>query len=75
MHGGIWEQIGTDYNELVECNDRCKCGDHCLNREMQKGLRTPIELYKTVNKGWAVRTLVPIPRYCFFFLFPTYRLP
>jgi len=29
---------------------------------MQKGLRTPIELYKTVNKGWAVRTLVRVPR-------------
>lgn len=59
---GIWEQIGTDYNELVECNDRCKCGDSCINREMQKGLRIPIELYKTENKGWAVRTLVPVPR-------------
>lgn len=56
-------QIGTDYNELVECNSRCGCGDSCINREMQRGLRTPIELYKTVYKGWAVRTLVSIPRW------------
>ncbi|XP_024384908.1 uncharacterized protein [Physcomitrium patens] len=54
--------VGTDYNELVECNERCGCGEHCINKEMQKGLSTPIELYKTVNKGWAVRTLVAIPR-------------
>jgi hypothetical protein len=55
-------QVGGDFNELVECNSKCGCGPTCINREMQRGLRTPLEMYKTTNKGWAVRTLVPIPR-------------
>jgi hypothetical protein len=54
--------VGGDFNELVECNSKCGCGPTCINREMQRGLRTPLEMYKTTNKGWAVRTLVPIPR-------------
>ncbi|KAG0566165.1 hypothetical protein KC19_7G043200 [Ceratodon purpureus] len=54
--------IGTRFNELVECNERCGCGEFCVNREMQKGLTTPVEVYKTENKGWALRTLVGIPR-------------
>jgi SET domain-containing protein len=55
-------QVGGDFNEFVECNSKCGCGPTCINREMQRGLRTPLEMYKTTNKGWAVRTLVPIPR-------------
>jgi hypothetical protein len=54
--------VGGDFNEFVECNSKCGCGPTCINREMQRGLRTPLEMYKTTNKGWAVRTLVPIPR-------------
>jgi histone-lysine N-methyltransferase SUV39H len=55
-------QIGAKFNELVECNERCECGELCSNRELQKGLTTPLELYKTENKGWALRTLVAIAR-------------
>lgn len=55
-------QLGWLTIDIVECNSRCQCGPNCVNRELQKGLHVPLEVFKTEERGWGVRTLEPIPR-------------
>ena len=43
--------------DIIECNSRCPCGVNCLNRELQKGIQTPLEVFKTKDRGWGVRTM------------------
>ena len=42
---------------LFECNSSCKCPASCSNRVVQKGLQTQLQVFRTVSKGWGVRTL------------------
>ncbi|XP_061371288.1 histone-lysine N-methyltransferase, H3 lysine-9 specific SUVH4-like [Gastrolobium bilobum] len=44
---------------LYECGPRC--GPNCDNKITQKGLSYKLEVYRTPNKGWAVRTWDFIP--------------
>lgn len=55
-------QLGWLKIDVVECNSRCRCGPNCVNRELQKGLHVPLEVFKTEERGWGVRTLEQIPR-------------
>ncbi|KAI8641720.1 hypothetical protein BD408DRAFT_417809 [Parasitella parasitica] len=47
---------------IYECNQSCECGPRCKNRVVQRGRKIPLQVYKTKNKGWAVRSLQFIPR-------------
>ena len=58
---------------LVECSYFCLCNQkvnsgyhksirNCGKRFVQCGVRYPLEVFKTINKGWGVRTTVPIPK-------------
>lgn len=55
-------QLGPETKDIIECNSRCPCGLDCLNRELQKGIRTPLEVFKTLDRGWGVRTMEQIAR-------------
>lgn len=46
---------------VFECNALCTCSDACSNRVVQRGLGLRLEVYRTKNKGWGVRTLEAIP--------------
>lgn len=46
---------------VFECGPKCGCGPKCLNRTSQEGLKYRLEVYKTPNKGWAVRSWDFIP--------------
>ncbi|XP_059514521.1 histone-lysine N-methyltransferase EHMT1 isoform X6 [Myotis daubentonii] len=46
---------------LFECNHACACWRNCRNRVVQNGLRARLQLYRTQNMGWGVRTLQDIP--------------
>ncbi|XP_025930604.1 histone-lysine N-methyltransferase SETMAR [Apteryx rowi] len=35
----------------------CQCGESCQNRVVQRGLQFRLEVFKTVKKGWGLRTL------------------
>lgn len=53
---------------IYECNNGCLCRrrkDHCVNRNVQLGLRNKLQIFKTIEKGWGVRTLHDIPRGAF----------
>ncbi|GBM34563.1 Histone-lysine N-methyltransferase EHMT1 [Araneus ventricosus] len=51
-----------DPPSLYECNKTCHCPKTCINRVVQKGLSYPLQLFRTLNRGWGVRTLKDLAR-------------
>ncbi|KAK6643619.1 hypothetical protein RUM43_005129 [Polyplax serrata] len=47
---------------IYECNQRCKCGPTCLNRVAQHPLQLNLQVFRTLRKGWGLRTLNDIPQ-------------
>ena len=52
---------------LYECGPWCACphGRTCPQAVSQRGLRTRLEVFKTRDRGWGVRTLEHIPKCSF----------
>lgn len=49
-------------NIVYECGPLCHCNiSSCRNRVSQRGLRWRLEVFRTMAKGWGVRTLEFIP--------------
>ncbi|GJS00714.1 histone-lysine N-methyltransferase, H3 lysine-9 specific SUVH1-like protein [Tanacetum coccineum] len=49
------------HNSLVhECGHSCVCPPNCRNRISQAGIRIRLEVFKTKNKGWGLRSWDPI---------------
>lgn len=46
---------------VFECNSNCGCGPDCVNRTSQRGIKYRFEVFRTPNKGWAVRSWDYIP--------------
>ncbi|OWM91116.1 histone-lysine N-methyltransferase family member SUVH2-like [Punica granatum] len=42
---------------VFECGVSCKCPPSCRNRVTQRGLRIPLEIFRSREAGWAVRSL------------------
>ncbi|KAF8355128.1 hypothetical protein PRIPAC_96751, partial [Pristionchus pacificus] len=48
---------------VFECNANCKCNQNsCVNRVAQMGIILPLQVMKTANFGWGVRTVVDVPQ-------------
>ncbi|XP_023212048.1 histone-lysine N-methyltransferase SUV39H2-like [Centruroides sculpturatus] len=48
---------------IYECNKRCKCGDDCLNRVVQKGRKIKLAIFRTHDgRGWGVKSLEKIKK-------------
>lgn len=45
---------------LHECGPTCPCFPNCKNRVSQTGLKVHLEVFKTKDRGWGLRTLDPI---------------
>ncbi|KAK7343005.1 hypothetical protein VNO80_25966 [Phaseolus coccineus] len=43
-----------------ECGPMCKCFPNCKNRVSQTGLKLQMEVFKTENRGWGLRSFDPI---------------
>uniref|UniRef100_A0A915CZG9 Histone-lysine N-methyltransferase n=1 Tax=Ditylenchus dipsaci TaxID=166011 RepID=A0A915CZG9_9BILA len=50
---------------IIECSTDCPCGRSCPMRLVQRGRQFPIVIFRTVKKGWSVRTAVNIPKNSF----------
>ncbi|GMI74859.1 hypothetical protein HRI_001155200 [Hibiscus trionum] len=68
LNGGDFPYVSRDGGRLFEakdvvfeCGPNCGCGPECANRASQKGLKYHLEVYRTKDKGWAVRSLDFIP--------------
>lgn len=46
---------------VYECSELCSCPTSCRNRLTQKRLKFHLEVFKTENRGWGVRSWDPIP--------------
>lgn len=45
-------------NPIYECNDNCKCGPNCRNKNVQFGRRVELEIFKTQSgRGWGLRCM------------------
>uniref|UniRef100_A0A0E0LUP2 Histone-lysine N-methyltransferase n=1 Tax=Oryza punctata TaxID=4537 RepID=A0A0E0LUP2_ORYPU len=42
---------------IFECGPSCRCHSSCHNRVSQKGMKFHLEVFRTANKGWGVRSL------------------
>lgn len=49
----------TSHQMIVECNDACSCDSSCVNRP--KTPKFGFSVFKTSNRGWALKTLDNIP--------------
>ncbi|CAF1319673.1 unnamed protein product [Rotaria magnacalcarata] len=63
-------QIGYGFRRLhknvpggiYECNSKCPCNkETCSNRVVQNGIIAQLQLFKTIGRGWGVRTLHDLP--------------
>lgn len=45
---------------LHECSSFCSCSVNCRNRVTQKGVKLYLEVFKTRNRGWGLRSWDPI---------------
>ena len=45
---------------IFECNSSCQCGADCTNRVVGNGITAPLQVFKTVGRGWGVRSRNPI---------------
>ncbi|XP_057506716.1 histone-lysine N-methyltransferase, H3 lysine-9 specific SUVH1-like [Actinidia eriantha] len=49
------------YKSLIyECGPSCLCPPNCRNRISQAGLKVRLEVFRTKNKGWGLRSWDPI---------------
>ncbi|XP_061856393.1 histone-lysine N-methyltransferase EHMT1-like [Colius striatus] len=46
---------------IFECNPMCSCWRTCRNRVVQNGPRVRLQLFRTREMGWGVRTMEDIP--------------
>ncbi|CAB1184504.1 unnamed protein product [Spirodela intermedia] len=46
---------------VFECGPSCSCQPGCANRISQQGLKYHLEVFRTLDKGWAVRSWDTIP--------------
>ncbi|XP_028802669.1 histone-lysine N-methyltransferase, H3 lysine-9 specific SUVH1 isoform X1 [Neltuma alba] len=45
---------------VYECGLSCQCSPNCKNRVSQTGLKYRMEVFKTKDRGWGLRSLDPI---------------
>ncbi|KDO57379.1 hypothetical protein CISIN_1g008407mg [Citrus sinensis] len=50
----------TQKSLVHECGPSCQCPPTCRNRVSQGGLRVHLEVFKTKDKGWGLRSWDPI---------------
>ncbi|KAL2348262.1 hypothetical protein Fmac_002262 [Flemingia macrophylla] len=68
LNGSDFPYVSANGGRLVEakhvvfeCGPKCGCGPKCVNRTSQKAMRYRLEVFRTVKKGWAVRSWDFIP--------------
>ncbi|KAF4962086.1 hypothetical protein FSARC_9820 [Fusarium sarcochroum] len=45
---------------IYECHQGCSCSIHCPNRVVERGRTIPLEIFRTEDRGWGVRSPVSI---------------
>ncbi|KAI8623638.1 SET domain-containing protein [Xylariaceae sp. FL1651] len=60
--GHLRSKILTSRNPIYECHESCACGPDCPNRVVERGRKVPLQIFRTENRGWGVRSTVDIKK-------------
>lgn len=49
---------------IYECHEECACSstNDCVNRVVERGRRVPLQIFRTQDRGWGVKTLFDIEK-------------
>ena len=51
------DELLADLKSVIyECGPSCQCPSNCRNRVSQSGLKFRLEVFRTKNKGWGLRS-------------------
>jgi len=69
-NGRLQEPFSTFTDMPIwECNEYCGCDlSACPNRVVQRGRTVGLDIFKTKEKGWGVRTIDAVPKVSFLFI-------
>ncbi|KAF8625395.1 hypothetical protein AX15_005401 [Amanita polypyramis BW_CC] len=59
---GLFAISVTPGLQVIECNKYCKCDILCPNRVSQRPRKIPIDIFKTVDRGWGARPLCNVQK-------------
>ncbi|KAI3341891.1 SET domain-containing protein [Ustulina deusta] len=60
--GHLRSNMLTSRNPIYECHESCVCSPDCPNRVVEKGRKVPLQIFRTENRGWGVRSTVDIKK-------------
>lgn len=60
--GHLRSRILTSRDPIYECHQSCKCSPNCPNRVVERGRRVPLQIFRTKNRGWGVRSTMDIKK-------------
>ncbi|ETS86854.1 Histone-lysine N-methyltransferase, H3 lysine-9 specific dim-5 [Pestalotiopsis fici W106-1] len=60
--GHLRSKVLESREPIYECHDGCSCGPDCPNRVVERGRQIPLQIFRTPNRGWGVRSMVDIKR-------------
>lgn len=60
--GHLKSKVLDSREPIYECHDGCACGTDCPNRVVERGRKIPLQIFRTPNRGWGVRSMVDIKR-------------
>ncbi|KAI5462914.1 hypothetical protein BGZ63DRAFT_352939 [Mariannaea sp. PMI_226] len=47
---------------IYECHQGCACSDSCPNRVVERGRTIPLQIFRTPDRGWGLRSTVHIKK-------------
>ncbi|KAI2611902.1 histone H3 methyltransferase DIM-5 [Hypoxylon sp. NC1633] len=63
-HGARADHLRSKYlasrHPIYECHESCACPPDCPNRVVERGRMVPLQVFRTANRGWGVRSTVEI---------------
>ncbi|KAJ2982545.1 hypothetical protein NUW58_g6420 [Xylaria curta] len=60
--GHLRSKVLASRNPIYECHDSCVCSSNCPSRVVEKGRKVPLQIFRTANRGWGVRSTVDIKK-------------
>ncbi|KAI1825290.1 SET domain-containing protein [Xylaria intraflava] len=60
--GRLRSKFLTSRDPIYECHESCACGSDCPNRVVERGRTVALEIFRTQNRGWGVRSTADIKK-------------
>ncbi|KAK8878787.1 Histone-lysine N-methyltransferase H3 lysine-9 specific dim-5 [Apiospora arundinis] len=58
--GHLRTEILNSREPIYECHEGCACGPDCPNRVVERGRKLPLQVFRTEDRGWGVKSPVDI---------------